>query len=406
MKTSVLMFVCCVGAASCHPLADAEEYVILDFTASWCGPCRQLAPTIERLRRQGAPIQPVDLDQHGDLARRLQVTSIPCCVLIHNNRVLDRAVGGEIDQQRLLAMWRRGRAAAESTGAPRPTTALETGSTTRNTPTQAALQAAVRIEVRYGSTVSHGSGTVIGVHGPDALVITCGHIFRESGGKGDIRIDLFVNGTRRSTAAKLLDFDADSRDVAVLTMRPGLKIVPMKVASRGYRPQVQSPVFSIGCDRGADPSVRPSRITAVNRYQGAPNIEASGAPVEGRSGGGLFNSAGQLIGICNAADPVDNEGIYAGLESIHWQLARIGQEQLFAATTPTGRSAESPRVGEASPAKAPVAARAGPSSIVCTWTEDGIQRRVVVDHPTREFMNRLRSASQPGAILRAQGGSR
>ena len=45
--------------------------------------------------------------------------------------------------------------------------------------------------------------------------------------------------------------------------------------------------FSVGCDKGADPTVRQTHITAVNKYQGRPNVTAAGQPVDGRSGGGL-----------------------------------------------------------------------------------------------------------------------
>jgi hypothetical protein len=54
-----------------------------------------------------------------------------------------------------------------------------------------------------------------------------------------------------------------------------------------------------------------------------------GAPVEGRSGGGLFNGAGQLIGVCFAADYEGNEGLFAGLESIHDELHKIGLKEIY-----------------------------------------------------------------------------
>jgi hypothetical protein len=46
--------------------------------------------------------------------------------------------------------------------------------------------------------------------------------------------------------------------------------------------------------------------------------------VQGRSGGGLFAIDGTLIGVCNAADPADNEGLFAALPSIHDQLDETG----------------------------------------------------------------------------------
>jgi hypothetical protein len=101
------------------------------------------------------------------------------------------------------------------------------------------------------------------------------------------------------------------------------------VAPPGYAVRPGDRAFTIGCDKGADPTVRFTHITAVNKYQGKPNFTAAGQPVDGRSGGGLFSADGYLIGICNAADPADDEGLYAGLPSIHWQLDRIGQSEVY-----------------------------------------------------------------------------
>jgi hypothetical protein len=101
-------------------------------------------------------------------------------------------------------------------------------------------------------------------------------------------------------------------------------------------------VFTVGCDKGASPSVRASQISGVNRYQGPPNFTVAGQPCDGRSGGGLFTAEGMLIGICNAADPQDDEGIYAALGSIHWQLDQLQLSEIYrrgagsvAAATPT-----------------------------------------------------------------------
>ena len=83
---------------------------------------------------------------------------------------------------------------------------------------------------------------------------------------------------------------------------------------------VEAPVTRAGCGHGANPTLWETRITAVNRDQGHANVEAARAPEEGRSGGGLFNAAGQLIGVCLAADPQGNEGLYASIDSIYQKL--------------------------------------------------------------------------------------
>src|SRR5207248_11561214 len=46
------------------------------------------------------------------------------------------------------------------------------------------------------------------------------------------------------------------------------------------------------------------------------NVQVAGQPVVGRSGGGLFSADGMVIGVCNAAEPVDREGLFAALGSI------------------------------------------------------------------------------------------
>ena len=97
---------------------------------------------------------------------------------------------------------------------------------------------------------------------------------------------------------------------------------------------------TIGCSNGKDPTLLPQRITKLDRYQGPPNIEVSGAPEEGRSGGGLFNLQGQLIGVCYAADYEGNEGLYAALESIHDELNRLGLKDIYAKADATGKPGE------------------------------------------------------------------
>ena len=81
---------------------------------------------------------------------------------------------------------------------------------------------------------------------------------------------------------------------------------------------------SVGCDNAADPTVRRSRVTSINRYAGAANLQVAGQPVEGRSGGGLFSAEGYVIGVCNGRDPKDQEGLFAAMEPICQQLDQVG----------------------------------------------------------------------------------
>ena len=195
-------------------------------------------------------------------------------------------------------------------------------------PDQTALAATVRLRVEDATGFGFGTGTIIDTHESEALVVTCGHIFRESQGKGKIVADLFAAGASQPVEGQLIAYDLD-RDIALVSVRVNVPVTPVMVAPPSYTVRPQDQVFSIGCDKGAEPSVRPSVITAVNKYLGKPNFTVAGQPIDGRSGGGLFTADGLLIGICNAADPADDEGLYAGLASIHWQLDQIGQSEIY-----------------------------------------------------------------------------
>ena len=59
-----------------------DDAQLLCFGAKWCQPCREMQPTIDRLTREGYPIRKVDVDRHGDLADRYQITAVPACVLV------------------------------------------------------------------------------------------------------------------------------------------------------------------------------------------------------------------------------------------------------------------------------------------------------------------------------------
>jgi hypothetical protein len=171
---------------------------------------------------------------------------------------------------------------------------------------------------------STGTGTIIDAREGKALVLTCGHLFRSSKGKGAIEISLFTpgpNGAELLTTVEgtLVDFDLD-RDLALVCFAPEGEVSIAPVAPVGVEMKVGDPATAVGCAHGANPEPWATQITAIDRYQGTPNIEAARAPVEGRSGGGLFNAAGQLVGVCNAADPQRDEGLYAALGSIRAKL--------------------------------------------------------------------------------------
>jgi thioredoxin 1 len=86
----------------------ADKPVIVDFWASWCAPCRAIAPVFERLSDAYAgrlTFAKMDVDEHGDTPSRFGVRGIPTLMIFKDGRVIGRLVGpppailkGEIDR--------------------------------------------------------------------------------------------------------------------------------------------------------------------------------------------------------------------------------------------------------------------------------------------------------------------
>ncbi len=71
---------------------------ILYFTASWCGPCKALAPRMESLSSQ-INYEKIDVDQNSNLSAKYGVRSVPCLILVdENGQELNRMVGVQPDE--------------------------------------------------------------------------------------------------------------------------------------------------------------------------------------------------------------------------------------------------------------------------------------------------------------------
>jgi thiol-disulfide isomerase/thioredoxin len=365
--------------------AFSSDSVLIEFSSRQCPPCRAMQPVIARLAASGVAVRSVDVDREPELARRYGIRQTPTFLVVSGGKELTRLVGAQTFQQleTALAISPTGplvQTAATSENqipqtrlAPLPTAlvpppisqpqndylpqdqsfASSAAARSLSEPmpsmqvadaVERAQAATVRLRVYDGTGHGVGTGTVIDTHGEEALVLTCGHLFRDTQGKGRIEVDLFIGGRSETVPGQLVDYDSEDRDIALVAIRPGFPIQPVPVVRAGALPQVGTAAFSFGCDRGDDPSRRDTRVTGVNKFnqhKNASNLEIAGAPIDGRSGGGLFSQDGYLIGVCNAADFKGDIGIYAGPGAIHWQLDRLQLTRLYqgGSDSPVGQDA-------------------------------------------------------------------
>ena len=401
---AVLALVAWAGSARANPAATATagEAVLLDFSAAWCGPCRQMAPLIDEIAAAGWLVRHVDVDRELDVVRRFGVSGVPCYVMLVKGHEVGRINGattrGELEQLLAKAAAPLGGVAPVATapaaaplplaGMPLPggqtAAPLATEPPARSRPPAAALAATpivtpapvaappatpaatavparaaaapaaaalpaaeraaleqrllaatARLKVEDAQGSSWGTGTVIDCRQGEALILTCGHVFRDSQGAGRIEVDCFAPGGPRGVAGQVVAWDL-KRDLALVSIFTEAALEPVRVGGVGRMTTAGEPVVTVGCNGGADPTLHHSRITAVDKYLGPANVQVAGQPVQGRSGGGLFAIDGTLIGVCNAADPAENEGLFAALPTIHEQLEEAGLAFVYRNAYPSG----------------------------------------------------------------------
>ena len=75
---------------------NAAPLAMVDFWATWCGPCKMMAPIVEKLAGEydgRALVAKVDTDEEADLAEKFEVSTIPTLVFLKNGAEFDRKTG-------------------------------------------------------------------------------------------------------------------------------------------------------------------------------------------------------------------------------------------------------------------------------------------------------------------------
>jgi Trypsin-like peptidase domain len=216
----------------------------------------------------------------------------------------------------------------------------------------------VRLKVPHtnhpkGWAYTGGTGTVISSTDKEAIVLTCGHIFEPGEETTEIQVDLFsgkmsseplgtnprhLRGVKKelSTTGTAIGFDRQL-DVALVRIKTTKRLKSSPVGRTGMAPVFGQHLRTMGCYLGQDPTlletvvatadVTPNEFSKPNdQYRGT---ECQIQPATGRSGSGLFNDAGYLVGVCNFHVPNRDSGVYAALQSIHSILDRFKLSHLY-----------------------------------------------------------------------------
>ncbi len=74
---------------------QSEQTVLVDFWASWCGPCKMIAPTLEEISEEGHDFKicKVNVDEDGALAQKFGVMSIPTLIVFKNGAIVKQEAG-------------------------------------------------------------------------------------------------------------------------------------------------------------------------------------------------------------------------------------------------------------------------------------------------------------------------
>ena len=78
-----------------NEVLKSDKKVLVDFNATWCGPCRMLKPIIDEIAdtNDSVKVVSIDVDDEEELAEKYNVSSIPCLVLFDKGNEVERSVG-------------------------------------------------------------------------------------------------------------------------------------------------------------------------------------------------------------------------------------------------------------------------------------------------------------------------
>jgi hypothetical protein len=361
--------------------------ILLGVHSDQCGLCLKIRPTVKELSRSDYPVNSVDIDQNSELAGRYRIPALPTIVAIDRAghrlartkrprpaaelaRLRGTAVGSVATSSKSNALaevqdTRRSLAGGNALDdepdeqEPKRTADVAADEHENESSAQEVVtlpdpwKTAVRIRVLNSRSVRFGSGTIISSTPEKSIILTCAHIFRLEGCRQappaqfprQIMIDLFdgdVRGTSPvqvhctgSVEGNAVDYDFGG-DVGLVRIRPGRRLPAARVVPTDWQPQARMKMLTVGCSEGHDATawhttiVQPRMHGVLSGNSAYEAIECLVAPIQGRSGGGLFTTDGYVAGVCNFAEPQGDHGLYATPRSIYSLLDRNHLMALYA----------------------------------------------------------------------------
>ena len=377
LQLSAFLLLSCQSSADEFRFDNLPEVVLLDFTASYCGPCQQMIPLLQDMEKLGYPIRKIDFSANPNISKQMRVEVIPTLIVMVEGKEVKRFVGLTAEktlcdamnvaarklhldrQQAGIAQTGNGRVAdrertpADRTVLPEPTIAqATTDSPTNDSGTRTGIAGFfdrfkspenpesmddinVRAQSPEESSTSVGQKSAphratVRVRLMDGKMrdVGTGTVIHSVAGQSLVLTCAHIFKDAAADAIvevdvfqgdKVLKYPATvlggdhNADVALIQIKNSNRLPVADVAFDRAPLVPRESLFSIGCSNGDPPTRLKMNVIEVNRFEGPATVLCTNAPTQGRSGGGLFDADNRLVGVCSAADYKAGEGLYCGI---------------------------------------------------------------------------------------------